>query len=60
VITTIIPPVNAGMAVALGVTVMHLWAVNTGEFYTLLSRKKVRQEVQPQLMEFESSTVKSI
>jgi hypothetical protein len=27
VITTIILPVNVGMAVALGVIVMHLWAV---------------------------------
>ena len=27
VITTIIPPVNVGMAVALGIVVMHLWAL---------------------------------
>lgn len=32
VITTVIPPANVGISVALEVILMHLWAENTGEF----------------------------
>ena len=61
VITTIIPPVNVGMAVTLGVVVVHLWAVKYWRILCIaFQEKKVRQEVQPQLMQFESSTVKRI
>jgi len=44
VITTIILPVNVGMVVALGVIVMHLWAVKYWRILCIAFQEKSESE----------------